>query len=146
MSSIVKSIVLGLLVIAISFSGYIEEGRIIPLKSKPQPVETIKAFVNYYNNRSVDELYSLFSSRVRAEHPKIELESQMEVARTFGVKIIEWEVIEEKITDKTAILKVRLVSYMAGYINESIEEFPMVLEDNKWVIDKWMWKTRYMKS
>ena len=138
--------ILGLLVIAVSFSGCIEEGGIIPVESKPQPVDTIKAFVNYYNNRSVDELYSLFSSRVRAEHPKIELESQMEVAKTFGVKIIEWEVIEEKITDKTAILKVRMVSYMAGYVNESIEEFPMVLEDNKWVIDKWIWKTRYTKS
>lgn len=146
-------VLVGLL--AIGFSGCVKEGEVVTPKPeltltpaitptpKPQPKDTIKAFVNYYNNRSVDNLYALFSAKVRSKHPKLELESQIELAKSLGIKITKWEIIEEEITDKTAFLKVKMTSYMAGLVNVSTYDFRLVLENNRWLIDEWPWKTHY---
>lgn len=120
--------------LATGFSGCAGE------ESKQDPKTTIEDFVTTYNNRDVDGLYGLFSPGVKSEHPKEEFESQLEMAKSFGVKITGWEVESKKIVNSTAILKVNTTSYWGGKTYQEDIQFSMVYEDGKWLIDNWPWK------
>jgi len=136
-----------ILVVLLLFLGCVQEGgkeSVTPTTtapSKPDPVSTIESFVKYYNERKPKELYELLSKNVRAQHPIEEVESQLEVAKSFGVKITEWSVLEKKVEGDKAILRVRMISYMAGKEYDETFDFSMVFENGKWAIDTWIWKS-----
>ena len=90
--------IIGLLIIVIA--GCVEEGKV------RTPEDTIEEFVNYYNDRDADSLYALFSDKVRSEHPIEEIESNLEAAKTFGVKITKWEIVGKEEIGNVVILKV----------------------------------------
>lgn len=149
--------IIGLL--AVAFSGCVEEEKAATPKPeptpsptetptitptpKPEPEDAVKAFVEYYNARNADGLYNLFSSRVKSEHSKEELESQLELAKSFGVKITKWNVESKRVANNTAILKVNMTTYMSGIVDVDTVDFSMVFEDGSWLIDSWPWKTHY---
>jgi hypothetical protein len=102
------------------------------------PASTFAAFVDAFNARDVDATYALFSSQVRAQHPKVEVEGYLEAARTFGAKVTKWEVLEENMTDNSAVLKIQIQGTFLGERDWENDLIPFVWEDGKWLFDKWI--------
>jgi len=124
--------IIGLLIIVIA--GCVEEGKV------RTPEDTIEEFVNYYNDRDADSLYALFSDKVRSEHPIEEIESNLEAAKTFGVKITKWEIVGKEEIGNVVILKVSTTTEGGFSPGTEIHEFFMILENKKRVIDTWCWE------
>ncbi|WP_456468907.1 hypothetical protein [Archaeoglobus sp.] len=49
--------------------------------------------------------------------------------------------MEKKVEGDKAILRVRMISYMAGKEYNETFDFSMVFENGKWAIDTWIWKS-----
>lgn len=102
------------------------------------PTGTFAAFVKAFNARDVDAAYACFSSKVQAQHPKVEMEGWIELAQTFGVKVTEWEVLEENVADGVSALMVRVT--LIPSLEWPVDYFPImfVWEAGEWHIDEWV--------
>ncbi len=132
---------IGLLIVSIS--GCVEESTPPSSTSQTQTVDpstTIQEFVTAYNNRDANKLYSLFSTKIKSEYPREKIESQLELAKSFGIKITEYKVENKEISNDVANLKVTITSYMGGKTYKEVIEFSLVYENGRWLIDNWPWK------
>ncbi|MBA7593851.1 hypothetical protein ES703_00785 [subsurface metagenome] len=102
------------------------------------PANTFAAFVDAFNARDTDAAYALFSSEVRVQHSKVEMEGFLEVAQTLGSKITGWEVLKENTVDDVSVLEIQITFipvFDSGVENDRV---PMVWEAGEWHIDEWL--------
>lgn len=114
-------------------------GTWLLLKGGPStPEGTIRAFFEAFNDRNPDEAYRLFSDNVRAEHPKSEMESYIEIPANYGVRVTDWRVLGENRTDDRT--RIKLESTFASKVAKDVENnfVPLVLVDGQWLIDEWV--------
>jgi len=139
-----RAIAVAILVLAITATVatifYFE--RVKPEKISPtegsSPTNAFVAFVDAFNARNVDATYALFSSQVRAQHPKVEMEGYLEAAQTLGVKVIEWKVLEENVSGNSAVLRIHIQTTFLGEKHIENDLIPFAWEDDKWLFDKWI--------
>ncbi len=112
------------------------------------PTGTFMAFVKAFNARDVGAVYACFSSEMRAQYPKVEVEGWLDLVQTIGLKVTGWKVLDENVADDVAALRVQVTlipSIDSGVENDRI---PMVWERGKWLIDEWVetWGEDYGES
>lgn len=108
------------------------------LKGGPStPEGTIRAFYQAFNDQNPDEAYRLFSDKIRSEHSKSEMETYIEIPGTYDVKVTEWSILSENRVDNRARIVVRSTYASKAQNVEVIENIPLVLADDRWLIDEW---------
>jgi len=117
---------------------YLEGTRQPAEEDHPSPASTFAAFVDAFNARDTDAAYALFSSEVRVQHSKVEMEGFLEVAQTLGSKITGWTVLKENTVDDVTVLEIQIIFipvFDSGVENDRV---PMVWEAGEWHIDEWL--------
>lgn len=104
------------------------------------PEDTISRFVRYYNERNSTNLYSLFSEEVKANYTVKDVEEHLEMAKALGVKIVSWNKVDEVISPPYRFLKVNITLQWNENVSSMVTEFPMIFEDGRFLIDKWIFK------
>ncbi|MBA7664068.1 hypothetical protein ES703_72118 [subsurface metagenome] len=102
------------------------------------PTDTFVAFVKAFNARDVDAVYACFSSKVRAQYPKVEVEGFLERAQTVGSRMVGWVYSEKDVTDGVAALMVRVKTIPSFEWGADISLITFVWEAGEWHIDEWV--------
>jgi len=102
------------------------------------PTDTFVTFVKAFNARDVDAMYACFSSKVRAQHPKVEMEGFLERAQTVGSRMVGWVYSEENVADGVAALMVRVKTIPSFEWGADYSLILFVWEAGGWRIDEWV--------
>ena len=109
-------------------------------KKPPEPEETIRKYVFYYNLRYTDGIYDLLSSKTKMEVSDVYLHNFLiPLMRYYSIE--KWEVLDKKIYDNnTATLKLRVVwvDNLYGTWISRTETVKLVLEDGEWKMIGWI--------
>jgi hypothetical protein len=109
-------------------------------KKPPEPEETIRKYVFYYNMHCTDCIYDLLSSKTRKNVSDVYLHNMLiPLMRYYSIE--KWKVIDKKVYDNnTAILKLEVVwvDNLYGIWISRNETVKLILEDGEWKMIGWI--------
>jgi ribosomal protein L40E len=100
----------------------------------PSPENTIKASADAINARDVDKIYSFYSSQVKSQYSKTEVEDYL---NTFGWPTFsDLEILGANTTDSQATVHWRAKVTMGGETTTLEYSTPLVKENGEWKINQ----------
>lgn len=104
----------------------------------PSTTYTFITFVKAFNARDMDAVHAFFSSKARAQYPRVEMEGFLERAQTVGSILVGWVCLEENVADGVAELIVRIKTIPPFEWGTDYSLITFVWEVGGWRIDEWV--------